>query len=304
MSKTLIIGPVFCDLLLEGFSRIPKEGEELFLDSINFSIGGAAITATALARLGVQTQLASVVGDDTMGQFIKDELSSDNIDITSLLTAPELSTGLTLIFPYTKDRGFITRAINEQNFTSKIFPSLEFFDMNEYSNVHLTFSLLKDAGIRQVIAKAKKAGAAVSIDIGYGEAKAWAKGDFNLIEGLDYFILNDKEAKLITGAGDIITSLGLLKRYVKRPVITLGEDGAAFMDESDHFCSIPTLVKNAVNTTGAGDSFTAGLLYGLTKQLPFGESVIRGILTGSLTAASVDSVSPEISVEKIENLAG
>ena len=304
MQTTLIIGPVFCDFLLDGFRRIPKPGEELFLDNIHLSLGGAAITATALARLGIQTQILSFLGEDLQGQYLKDELSSNKIDITSLYTVPDQSTAMTLIFPYDNNRGFITRTMPDSDFASYTAEKLERMELDDVKNIHMTFSLLKEPRINRIIKKAEQKGISISLDLGFEEAQSWTEEDFELIKGIDFFMPNETEARMITGMDDLEASLRRMKISVGCPLITLGEKGAVFLDEEERFRSVLPVEINPVNTTGAGDSFTAGFLYGRSIGCTLSESVKRGTITGSLTAGSKNSVSPEISVSTIENLAG
>lgn len=303
MSKTIVIGPLFCDLLLDGFKRVPNEGEELFLEKIPLSVGGAAITAIALAQLGISTQLISFMGDDVFGQYILNELSSKNIDISSLHILPNAGSNLTLIFPYANDRGFITKNIKDNQFSEIIKESLDSYDFTDINYIHLTFSLLKQQPIGDFIKKAIESGVAVSVDLGFEEAVHWSDEDYKYIQGIDFFMPNNKESKLITKLDSIEDSLYRLKQWVKHPIITLGKEGAAFLDEKNKFHIIPAQETNAVNTSGAGDSFTAGFLYGLSCGLSIYDSVKRGIVAGTLTAESYSSVSSRINTARIEKLA-
>ncbi len=302
MHKTLIIGPVFCDLLLDGYSRTPEAGEEIFLKGIHLSLGGAAITATALAMLGVKTGLLSFTGLDPLGQYLQDELTSHGIDTSSLDAVADFDTSLTLVFPYENDRGFITRAMEDRVFAALVREKLGSLDFTGLGNIHLTFSLLKDPRIASIIRTLSAKGIEISLDLGYEEAQSWTEGDFELLRGIDYFMPNEKEIRLITGEEDLETALRRLQEAVTHPMVTLGEKGAAFLDEQGGYHQVPSLPTATVNTTGAGDSFSAGFLYGRSRGLSLRDSVRRGVITGSLTAGSRDSVSPEISQGRVEAL--
>jgi sugar/nucleoside kinase (ribokinase family) len=88
MKPVLTIGPVYCDLLLEGFSDIPKMGEELFLDSYVLSAGGNAIVASAISQLGVPSAILGTIGSDLMGEQLRSLLQEKQVGIDYLLSVP------------------------------------------------------------------------------------------------------------------------------------------------------------------------------------------------------------------------
>ena len=74
MNKILIITPTFLDIICKGFTRFPEKGEEIFIDNIELSPGGGAITALTLAQLGTPVLHSSLVGADYFGNYISNML--------------------------------------------------------------------------------------------------------------------------------------------------------------------------------------------------------------------------------------
>src|ERR1700733_13940764 len=80
--EVLVIGDANPDLLVTG-DVIPQFGQvEKLVDSADLVLGGsAAIAACGLARLGIPTALAAVIGEDLFGEFVRGELAAAGVDI-------------------------------------------------------------------------------------------------------------------------------------------------------------------------------------------------------------------------------
>ncbi len=300
MKKVLVIGPVFCDLLLDGFREVPSPGEEEYLDQIQMSIGGVAITAQALTQLGMPADLLSSVGDDIFGRHMLEELNSKGVSTSLVEIRKRERSNLSIIFPLGNDRSFLTQLMSEDCASEQILKETGELDLTGFSHIHISYSLMKHSPYRELIRNASDLGITVSTDLGFDEAKTWVDEDFINLEKVDYFFPNDKEAAILTGTSDMEEAINHLRKWVKVPIITRGGKGAVLLNEQNRFCRIPAPDVPVFNTTGAGDSFVAGFLYGIAGGGSLEESVLRGTICGSMTAGSKFSLSPHINSAELQ----
>ncbi len=96
----------------------------------------------------------------------------------------------------------------------------------------------------------------------------------------------------------LIAARQLVSQGVEVVVITQAESGAchATADESGQF---PALRVNIVDTTGAGDSLTATVIFGVLNDLSIGDSLQLGLRAAALTLRSSETVAPELSLDKL-----
>lgn len=104
------------------------------------------------------------------------------------------------------------------------------------------------------------------------------KNDIEIYRGLDIIKPNRSEAEALCGFviknhHDIEKALLLLKQYVKKPVITLSEDGIAFLDDSNCVKYSKSIVKDVVDVTGAGDTVISTICYGIYNKIDFAKTI-------------------------------
>lgn len=90
-------------------------------------------------------------------------------------------------------------------------------------------------------------------------------------DGVDLLFCNEEEARLWTGAADLGEACVALRSFAKQFVITRGAKGSVLFD-GNYFIEIDAHKVKAVDTTGAGDAYAGGFLYGLTSGRSFAES--------------------------------
>jgi fructokinase len=236
--------------------------------------GAPANVAIGLSRLGARSALVGVVGEDEFGHFLCEQLSADGVDVSHLRRTTEGRTGLAFV-SLTKD--------GERSFCFYRHESAEsFFDDRD---VHADFiaksrvvhfgtnSLVRPAAraaVLKTVALAREAGAVVSCDPNL-RLNLWPKPQ-ELKDLLDALLrqcqvvkLSAEETEFVLGTADVEASLRSLKAAgVALPVVTSGADGAAFLWE-DRVHRVPAPRVEVVDTTGAGDGFTAGLLSRISK---------------------------------------
>ena len=79
MARVLAVGPVFVDSIYAGLPCIPEAGQEVYGDRHLVTVGGFAITAIGLARLGLSPVIVSAVGGDLFGRFVEERLQAEGV---------------------------------------------------------------------------------------------------------------------------------------------------------------------------------------------------------------------------------
>jgi pseudouridine kinase len=121
-----------------------------------------------------------------------------------------------------------------------------------------------------------------------------------LLEGIDILTPNNMELQVLTGIQDNVekASQELIRMGVKNVITTLGAEGLCHTDKnkSTHYSSI---AKNIVDVTSAGDSLTAGLVYGLLVYERFDMACLCGLAAAAMTLSSKETVSNHLNAAEI-----
>jgi len=244
-------------------------------------------SAIVLDNLGQRTGLLGCVGKDVWAEQMTRELAKTNINQKHVYVKPENITGLTFIIvtPDGERTMFSYRGANIQ---------LEIQDIDEdafkgIGMLHISgYALLKPPqknAVWHAVELAKKYNAQICLDTGLEPAIKNPRDLRRLLGELTICISGPKEISILLGstspeeAADLLLSSG-----VQLAAIKLGEKGSFVADDKGRFFC-PSFPVDAVDTTGAGDSFTAGLLYGWTHGLSLPASAVLASALGALAAS-------------------
>ena len=255
--KILVIGSANIDLVTR-VPRCPKPGESLIGSAFATVPGGkGANQAVAAARLGAPTWFAGCVGDDVFGALQREALSASGVRVEHLKVHPTAPTGTAVIF--VADAGqnsiVVTPSANLE-FTPDDVLALEplFRDVDAIL-VQLEIDL---ASVEAALELARKHGVLSVLDAGPAQQVSDA-----LIAKAGLVSPNETEAEALTGIristidGAEAAAQVLLERGAKDVVIKLGAQGALYRGtQTFHVRTFPV---NVVDTTAAGDAFTAAL---------------------------------------------
>ncbi|NDV57607.1 adenosine kinase [Bacteroides sp. 519] len=244
--------------------------------------GSAGNTILGLSVMGAATGFIGKVGNDEYGNFYRKNLSKNNIE-DKLLTNPALPSGIasTFISP-DGERTFGTylgaaATLKAEDLSLEMFKGYTYFYIEGY--------LVQDHDlILRAIELAKEAGLQICLDMASYNIVAEEFDFFKLLinKYVDILFANEEEAKAFTGkepeeAVEILagmSSIAIVKTGAKGSLIRKGT-------ESIQISAIP--VKKVVDTTGAGDYFAAGFLYGLTSGYSLEKCAkIGSILSGNI----------------------
>jgi sugar/nucleoside kinase (ribokinase family) len=316
MKTTVIVGDLNVDVVLPAIERMPRPGEELFLDRSILKAGGsAANTAIVLARAGCPVRLCARVGTDGGAAFLVEDLRSCGVDTSTIRIDPVAFTGITvsLPFPGTAERAYLTYpgSLAETGIEDLKIEDLKIEDLaigrfggaaGEMSagHLHCTSFFIQErlqAGTGPLLKQAKRAGVTTSLDPGRlvvrlhgedgpaGRVRPWDISALSpYFEFLDWFMPNAGELGGITGIADPWRALESFGPELKGVVVKLGAAGALTRHEGK-IKSHPTPAAYPLDTTCAGDCFDAGFLYGISRGLALEESADLGNRFGALAVS-------------------
>ncbi len=284
----LSFGMMVCDTLLRPVDRDVLSRDCTMIEKPVQACGGDALnTAIGLSRLGIPAVMAGRGGDDLNGRFILDQCRKLGIDVSHVVTDPVYATASS--FALIEENG-------ERHFLSdvSIFDQVDDRDLPEkaieradmvYIGSACSFSRMNQGGLARLLRRAKAHGRMTVMDAAFNQrsvCNCWMNMFKEVLPYTDVFFPSYEEASAITGCREIPEISSALKPMgLTYFGIKLGSKGCYVTDFSEErYIECPKGIR-AVDTTGAGDSFMAGLMAGLVSGLSFFESAGFGCSVAS-----------------------
>jgi len=255
----------FGALNVDKIFRVPKiahEEEETFVFDLEETAGGsAANTIVGLARLGLKTGLIGKVGTDHEGQLLLDDFKREGIDTDGIVVSKSGNSGT--VAAYVDKKGeralYVHPSVNDTLTFEEI--DLEYARQSRF--VHLTSVDRKPFQAQKKLV-IELSDIEVSFDPGEIYARKRLKALKPIIQRSSVVLPSEGELKMLTGKNWKEGARALLKEGAGIVAVKLGERGCYVADGKEAHLIEPFKVK-VVDTTGAGDAFCAGFIYGLVK---------------------------------------
>jgi ribokinase len=252
--------PVFLDLTFTGLPGLPPAGGEKFAHDLHVSPGGAAITAIGLSRLGLRAALTAPLGSDVAGRTLREILGAEGVACTAEEGA---RTPVTVVLPFAGDRAMVSYAPpleDDPESISRLNPRAVVVALERLEAVPtgpLLYAVLADPQADRL---------AGSMPRRLTEAQA--------------LVANRSEAERLTRKPSPEEAALALAEVVPTAVVTCGPDGAVAASNGVlHRAAAPQV--EAVDTTGAGDLFTAAYVWGDLGGLGLEERLRRAVAYAS-----------------------
>lgn len=222
--------------------------------------GSACNTILAIAHLGGDAGLIGKVGNDDNGRFFADSFAEEGV-ATRLLTDPNLPTGVASTF-ITPDgqRTFGTYLGAAGKLTAEDLRP-EWFEGYRYFYIE-GYLVQSHALISRAVQMAHEAGLRVCVDMAsYNVVQADREFFAQLLEHTDIVFANEQEAAAFTGSTDVQANLEALAALCEVAVVKVGKHGVMVRRGNEQITCPARDVPHVVDTTAAGDYFSAGFLY-------------------------------------------
>jgi sugar/nucleoside kinase (ribokinase family) len=260
-------GVVFLDAIFTGLPGAPVDGTEIFASGLGMAPGGRANLAVALSRLGVHVGLSAGFSEDAFGSYLWRTLTAEGVDLSASRRWPAWPTPVTVSLSHGADRSFITYqeplpadGAHELDIVAGQVPPAA----GCFVGLHReTPSWLIDL---------RKAGATVFADVGWDETEKWAASVLDRLDMVDVFMPNSVEAMAYTRTSSPQAALDALAPRVPVCAVKDGARGAIACDASTgETASAAAIPVEVLDSTGAGDVFDAGFIFGTLAGWPLGE---------------------------------
>jgi sugar/nucleoside kinase (ribokinase family) len=279
-----IAGELNLDLILYGLPQQLEPERELLARSMMLTLGSSsAIVAHNLSALGSRVGFQSRIGDDPLGRIALERLQQGGVDTSRVrCVSGATTTGLTVILHHQAWRNILTYlgTIAELSWTD-----LDLDYLSDSKHFHLSSYYLHRAlrpRIGELFQLLKAKGLTISLDTNDDPEDRWEGNLREVLQYVDVFLPNEREACKAAGSDDLETAVSRLSELVPLVVVKLGRKGAIAQRGTERF-SAPARLVNAVDTVGAGDSFDAGFLHKFVQGAELPTCLKSGNLAGALS---------------------
>jgi sugar/nucleoside kinase (ribokinase family) len=275
-------GTVFLDIIFTGMQAMPTGGTEVWAEGMGSSPGGIANLAIASSRLGLRTSLAAAFGDDDYADFCWRTLSEqEHVDLGRSQRFDQWHSPVTVSMAVDRDRSMVTHG-----HPSPISPTDMIGRPPHCRAVIVELSHGDAIGVpdqRTWADLAREDGALVFADVGWDPSGLWSPTVLDQLASCHAFMPNAAEAMAYTRTETAHDALYALADRVPLAVVTNGAEGALGIDASTgEEARVPALRVSALDPTGAGDVFGAGLVVGTLAGWPLDNRLAFATLCAAL----------------------
>ncbi len=289
-----------------GMTLVAKEDIErtLALSSGTYSIvpgGSACNTVVGIGKLGGKARFVGKCGNGDMGNLIENELRRQNVEPALFRSDSPTGRVLSIITPDAQRTMFTYLGASAETRPEEI--SINCFE--NAAIVHVEGYLLFNPDlIEAALHSAKEAGARISLDLASFTVVEESKELLaHLVETyVDILIANEDEAEAFCGCRDERLALVALSRNAEIAVLKVGARGSYISHGGSIITVNPMGDGNALDTTGAGDLWAAGFLFGLVEGYPLEKCGELGSACGYEVCQVIGANIPEVGWDRIRRL--
>jgi ribokinase len=280
--KTVILGDLIADINMR-VPAFPVHAKDIYrLSHLDLGPGGACNAAIMAARFGLEVTALGETGDDTFGAVVRDGLAREGVDTTAMVVSAGARTPVAGVITdeaaepaYLGYAGDLRVKTWPGAWTPMVDASVALYADGWAEYAHVPAMLL--AGFEA----ARNARANIFFDPGPGNPEidnAWVRDAVSIATVL---LVNRAEGRRLAGEmedstlADTLLTLG--PRWV---VLKRGADGLMIANRDGH-AEVAGLPVRAVDTTGAGDSVSGAMMYGIARGLPIDKLAVLCNATGA-----------------------
>lgn len=282
MYDILVLGEYFFDQIYTGMPCFPQLGRETCCQDIISTGGGLFTTVVTLRRLGIQVGWPALFGSDTYSRFVYDLSQAEGVDLSLTKTLDRPYRRVTTALPYQGERAFVTY-MDAEDPAEQQAHWLAIMRAYTFHHVHIG-GLLSQDELRPLLQEAHAHGATVSIDCQDVPMLEKPCDCRKALDDVDIFLPNARELMIVAETDSIESGLIKLLPICKLIVVKDGANGCwiGYEGEITHVPGI--CAGTCIDTTGAGDCFNGGFLYGyIIERAPLERCGRYGNICGGLS---------------------
>jgi sugar/nucleoside kinase (ribokinase family) len=290
-TKILLFGDINLDVSMR-IPEMPIPGQDVYVDELAFNLGGSATnTAIILTRLGCSSRILGSIGMDPNGEYLLKTLTSYHIDTSLIQHRKERPSGqiFLTVLPDGERTMYSFRGANVLTTPQDILPEV----VRQSGLVHISgYTFLESPQrdtARHLIEIAHQYGIPISMDTGLDPVVHAHAAMRPLLKYLSICICGQHEGSLLTGKEEPEEMINaFLDLGIHCTAIKLGKQGCMIGVDGETM-RLPALSIQAIDTTGSGDAFSAGLLIAFLNHFRLPE---MGALANALGAHAATHLGP------------
>ena len=303
--EVVVIADLCADILITADVQ-PIYGQvEQYANDYELEVGGSAIIfASQFSKLGGKIGLMGTVGDDALGNFIKDRIKELGITGSHILEFKEYKTSIGLGLSCEGDRAMFAFSGSMNAITPELVLSSGILEKTRHIHI-ASFYLLAQLQTfwKDNLSSFKRKGYTISLDTNWALDDKWEAVE-EILSDIDVFIPNEQEALKISKQESLPDAGRWLNQYCSMVVIKMGAKGAAvFVNNQIQHFEIPkplTEILEIADTTGAGDNFDAGFLFGWINKMSIEACVNLGLRCGTSSLSRIGGINGQVDATRFE----
>jgi len=260
---------VFCagnavvDVLARPVDALAVPGASQPLEEVALGPGGNGVnTAIALARLGIRVTLAAPLGDDRLGEMLRQTVRAEGVDDSNVFTVKEARTSVSVVLVESAGE---RRVLHFRGANAHFSASHLNWDLVKGARIFhyasaFAMPALDGASLGPTLQRARALGCLTSVNVCWDVRGRWLPLIQPALAHTDFIFPNSQEGRQLTGESEPaaiaqrLRSLGVITAVVK-----LGAKGC-YVESAEGAFTSPGFSVHPVDTTGAGDCFAAAFL--------------------------------------------
>jgi sugar/nucleoside kinase (ribokinase family) len=289
-----LIGNASMDFIFTGLPRMPLLGEDTLAEGFDLIPGESFTNAVVLHRMGVTVAWAADFGNDPMSKLIVEEIRKEGLSEEFFVFHDRPFRRVSVAASFEKERAFLTHYDREPDIPAaiKALPVVKadiLFvpGLVQGKQYNAALPLIKGKKMRIVMDGNCASDTSIS-----------SKNVLRSISSASVFIPNAKESRTLTGLDDLEMAAKKLSEFCPLVVIKDGCNGSIAYDRSTLFTS-PGIPVKVVDTTGAGDCFSAGFIKAYLDGLSIQDCMTWGNIAGGLSTQGYGGTKIKVDVDKV-----
>jgi|SRR5699024_219579 len=281
-----VIGSLNMDMTVET-NVLPKPGETIFGEKFIYAPGGKGNNqAVSISRLGADVNFIGCVGDDANGNMLKENLIKENISTEHITTISNIETGTALITLKKEENNIIVIKGANNHLSPEIIEQKEdVIRESDYLLIQLEIPLQT---VEVIIKIANKVNTPVILN----PAPATTLSS-EIIDKVALITPNEHEIDklFLKKSGEEKNAYDIMLSFPEKIIMTKGKEGVFYVNKQKKLINIPAYPIKSVDTTGAGDSFNAGLTVKLSEGENLQRSLEYAVIVGAFSTKKVGAQS-------------
>lgn len=314
----LVIGSPCVDLVFSGLPHWPVLGQEMYVPGFAISVGAVFNTAATLSRLGLRVALLCELGNDLFSRYILEEIEKAGISRELIFLRDYPLRSVSVCLPYQGERGFVSFADASE---SGVDPAGELLSAEQHTGAEAaTHGFAPDMlaalqkvdcaaaffyvypKMRPVLETLRQRHTTIFLDAGWSLNTLTDNCLAELTRQGHYFMPNQAEATMITGQQDPAEAARALAQITPTAMVKVGANGVIAC-QNDTLIRCPALpIEQVIDTTGAGDAFDAGFIYGTLQGYSLPDAMRCGVICGSLSTTAMSGTAAVPTAEELERI--